>query len=213
MSACSAHRPSSPAQTLPDGDTATSPAFRLIAGHAMPVLHRFEIAMPALVAHWRQYAGVDDTTVSRAARTADLIAQLAEQQRVLIAGHPELARLALRHATVGPTEPLAVLGCEPLADTPEADVNALVPLVLNPCYRVGLLMTAPAAWTFVQSGVVDGWLPDAVEPWGRLRDLHCHLLGCSIAEAEQSFLDLGLRLLGESPSDSCAGHPTSTDNQ
>jgi hypothetical protein len=48
--------------------------------------------------------------------------------------------------------------------------------------------------------VADGLLPDALEPWRQLRDLHCHLLGCSPRHAEQSFLDVALQLLGEAPS-------------
>lgn len=199
MSARPSSRLHRDARAVAEDGRASSLAFTLIAGHAMPVLRRFERALPDLVAHWRQYAGVDDATCTRAARAADLVAQLGEQQRILIAGHTELSRLALRHAMLGPEQAIATLGHEPLADTPESEVNALVPLVLNPCYRVGLLMTDPAAWAFVQSAVTDGWLSDAVEPWRRLRDLHCHLLGCSIAEAERSFLDLGWQLLGERP--------------
>jgi len=198
MSASPSHRPSRRAPGLADGEGGISRAFTLIAGHAMPVLRRFEVALPGLLPHWRQYASTSPESAARAARIADMVVELAAQQRSLIAGHPALCALALRHAEVGPREPLAALGHEPLADSPETEVNALVPLVLNPCYRIGLLMASPAAWHGVQGEVASGVLPDAIEPWHRLRDLHCHLLGCGIDEAETSFVDLAHRLLGES---------------
>lgn len=197
MSAYPSHRQSRRAAAVADGDASVSRAFTLIAGHAMPALRRFENALPGLLPHWRQYAGTDPASASRAARIAGMVDELATQQRALIAGHEALAMLCLRHTRTGPAEPLAALGHEPLADSPEAEVHVLVPLVLNPCYRMGLMMTAPDAWRRVQDEVKAGHLPDAIEPWQRLRDLHCHLMGCRIEEAESSFLDLACRLLGE----------------
>jgi hypothetical protein len=200
MSAYPSHRPDRRASAAAEGGSTPGLAFRLIAGHSMPALHRLEAALPECLPHWRQAATVDAASGARALRITDLIAELAEQQRVHIAAHPDLSLLALRHAQVGPAQPLANLGHEPLADTPQSEVNILVPLVLNPCYRVGLLMAAPDAWEWLRIQVANRLLPDALAPWRRLRDLHCHLLGCSPGQAERSFVDVALQLLGEAPS-------------